>query len=56
MNLKYGVQSAMTGRFKLAKVQDLNDSYEMRGACVGTVKPSVEAEMMAEIVKRYTNK
>jgi len=54
MSFKYGVQSAMTGRFKLARVQDLNDLYEMRGACVGTMKPSVEAEMMSEIVKRYS--
>ena len=53
MDLKYGVQSARTGRFKLAKVQDLNDSYEMRGACVGRLKPKVQLELIDEITKQY---
>ena len=53
MDLKYGVQSAMTGRFKLSRIQDLNDAYEMRCACVGQLKPKVQREFRKQIIKHY---
>lgn len=53
MDLKYGVQSAMTGRFKLSRIQDLNDAYEMRCACVGQLKPKVQREFHEQIIEQY---
>ena len=50
MDLKYGVQSAMTGRFKLSRIQDLNDAYEMRCACIGQLKPKVQREFREQII------
>ncbi len=53
MDLKYGVQSAMTGRFKLSRIQDLNDAYEMRCVCVGQLKSKVQREFRKQIIKHY---
>ena len=53
MDLKYGVQSAKTGRFRLSRIQDLNDAYEMRCACIGWLKLKVQRELQEKIVKEY---
>ena len=53
MDLKYGVQSAITGRFKLSRIQDLNDAYEMRCVCVGKLKPSVQQEFRNLMAEQY---
>ena len=53
MDFKYGVRSAMTGRFKLSRIQDLNDAYEMRCNCVGELNSKVLHEFQKQLIKQY---
>lgn len=41
MPLDYGLKSIMSGEFKVARPCDVNDPYEMMGACVGQPRDDV---------------
>lgn len=52
MNFRYGAQSILEGKFKLARPSELNDAYELRGRCEGKFSGKV-CEEVREYVKDH---
>ncbi len=49
MSLNRGIEAVETGLFKLLRPLNANDPYEMMGACVGRLKPEVQAELLNDM-------
>ncbi len=45
----YGIKSIISGEFKVARPLDVNDPYEMMGACVGQLRDEVRTEVLNEM-------